>query len=136
MTTAICGSKMRLFRQDGHFPGFVSLSSSKTKPHARQRAGTTTTFAFGDAVSTSQANYNGSTDGSGPSQINRQKTMPIGGFPANGFGIHDMFGNISEWVEDCWADDARVGAAVFASADAKEGPRAFLEKRPAVFQGV
>jgi formylglycine-generating enzyme required for sulfatase activity len=69
------------------------------------RAGTTTAFAFGDAVSTDQANYNGSTDGSGPSAINRQKTMPIGAFPANGFGIHDMLGNISEWVEDCWADD-------------------------------
>ena len=31
--------------------------------------------------------------------------------------------------DDCWADDAKVGAAVFASDDAKEGPRAFLEKR-------
>jgi enoyl-CoA hydratase len=37
--------------------------------------------------------------------------------------------------DDCWADDARVGAAVFASADAKEGPRAFAEKRAPRFQG-
>lgn len=37
---------------------------------------------------------------------------------------------------DCWADDARVGAAVFASADAKEGPRAFAEKRKPNFTGV
>jgi enoyl-CoA hydratase len=37
--------------------------------------------------------------------------------------------------EDCWKDDARVGAAVFSSDDAKEGPRAFLEKRPAQFTG-
>ncbi len=37
--------------------------------------------------------------------------------------------------DDCWADDARVGAAVFASADAKEGPRAFIEKRAANFTG-
>src|SRR5690349_5707679 len=37
--------------------------------------------------------------------------------------------------EDCWADDAKVGAAVFASADAKEGPKAFMEKRAPKFEG-
>jgi len=37
--------------------------------------------------------------------------------------------------DDCWADDAKVGAEVFKSNDAKEGPRAFLEKRPASFTG-
>jgi enoyl-CoA hydratase len=37
--------------------------------------------------------------------------------------------------DDCWKDDAAVGAAVFASEDAKEGPRAFAERRAPQFQG-
>ena len=37
--------------------------------------------------------------------------------------------------DECWADDARVGAAVFASSDAREGPRAFAEKRAPEFSG-
>jgi len=36
---------------------------------------------------------------------------------------------------DCWKDDAAVGAAVFASADAKEGPAAFMERRTPEFTG-
>jgi formylglycine-generating enzyme required for sulfatase activity len=69
------------------------------------RAGTTTPFFYGDTLAPNKANYDGSVDGAGPSAVNRQKTMPVGSFPANGFGLHDMHGNVSEWVEDCWHDE-------------------------------
>jgi formylglycine-generating enzyme required for sulfatase activity len=80
------------------------------------RAGTTTTFSFGDTLLPSQANYDGSDDGPGPSDVNRQKTMPVGSFSANEFGLFDMHGNVSEWVEDCWHDDYTATAPIDGSA--------------------
>ena len=33
----------------------------------------------------------------------------VGAYRVNAFGLHDVSGNVSEWVEDCWHDDY-VGA--------------------------
>jgi formylglycine-generating enzyme required for sulfatase activity len=80
------------------------------------RAGTTTRFSTGDAILPSQANFDGSDDGSGPSEVNRQKTMPVGSFPSNGFGLYDMQGNVAQWVEDCWHNDYTAGVPTDGSA--------------------
>jgi len=69
------------------------------------RAGTTASYPYKDGLFPSRANYDGSVDGSGPSDVNRQRTVAVGSFPANGFGLHDMNGNVSGWVEDCWNDE-------------------------------
>jgi formylglycine-generating enzyme required for sulfatase activity len=85
------------------------------------RAGTATPFANGEILSPSQANYDGSVDGSGPSDVNRQSTMPVGSFAANGFGLYDMQGNVSEWVDDCWHDDYTAKTPTDGSAWIDEG---------------
>ena len=56
------------------------------------RAGTTGRYHFGSRISPSQANYAGK----------KLKTVPVGSYPANDFGLHDVHGNVVEWVEDCW----------------------------------
>ena len=67
------------------------------------RAGTTTPFHTGATISTEQANYDGnSTYGSGRKGRYRERTVPVGLFEPNEFGLYDVHGNVREWVEDCW----------------------------------
>ncbi len=47
------------------------------------------------------------------------RTWPVGKTPPNDFGLHDMAGNVWEWVEDCWHESYT---------DAPEDGRAWLEE--------
>lgn len=67
------------------------------------RAGTTTVFSFGNAIAPQQANYyNKVADAGSPVAASRGQTVPVGSYPANAFGLHDVHGNAWEWTEDCW----------------------------------
>ena len=67
------------------------------------RAGTTTPFHTGATISTGQANYDGNyTYGSGRKGRYRERTVLVGSFEPNEFGLYDVHGNVWEWVEDCW----------------------------------
>ena len=61
------------------------------------RAGTTTTYSYGDSLTKSDANIGG------------KSTKVVGSHKPNAFGLYDMHGNVWEWCED-WYGDYPAGA--------------------------
>lgn len=69
------------------------------------RAGTTTEFAFGASLSSTVANF----DGLYPYGFSSKgkylnKTVKVGSYEPNDWGLYDMHGNVQEWVEDVRSD--------------------------------
>lgn len=75
-----------------------------------ERAGSVTAYSWGNEIGRNRANC----DGCG-SQCDDWQTAPVGSFAPNAWGLHNMNGNVGEWVQDCW-NESYQGAPTDGSA--------------------
>ena len=85
------------------------------------RAGRRTRYAWGDEVGRGRANCEVC-----GSRWDDKRVAPVGSFPPNAFGVHDVHGNASEWVEDCWASGYSGAPADGTALDRANCPRRVL----------
>lgn len=101
-----------------HFVGWLNWKTgeddayhlpSETEWEYAARAGSTSTFPWGEELDYDYGNFGQRDEGLGGYAEGRDvwegETSPVASFPANDFGLYDMHGNIFEWTQDCYSPD-------------------------------
>jgi len=92
-------------------PGLQATLPTEAQWEYACRAGTDTPYWFRAQVTTAQVNYDGDYPyAGGPKGEYREHTVRVKALPANGWGLHQMHGNVWEWCEDVMGEYPEVAA--------------------------
>lgn len=106
---AFCHRLTELDRQSGELPqDWEFRLPTEAQWEYACRAGTTTATAFGDRLSSKQANFKGKPYNGAEPGPSLNRAAKVGSYPPNAWGLHDMHGNIYEWCRD-WAHSKLAG---------------------------
>ena len=81
-------------------PGYHYALPSEAQWEYACRAGTATRFYTGDTLNSFQANVIETSSPNDPKGPYKGKTVPVGSYQPNAWGLYDMYGNVSEWCQD------------------------------------
>jgi sulfatase modifying factor 1 len=96
-----CQKLTMLARQSGDLPkDWEFRLPTEAQWEYACRAGTTTATAFGDKLSSKQANFKGRPYNGAEPGPSLGRAAKVGSYPANTWGLHDMHGNTYEWCRD------------------------------------
>lgn len=88
------------------------------------RSGTNTPFHFGANITTDQVNYDGNFPYASAAEGEyRESTVPAKLFLPNGFGLHQIHGNVWEWCLDAYSDSLPGGVDPYGIESGKFGTK-------------
>jgi formylglycine-generating enzyme required for sulfatase activity len=98
---AFCRKLTELGRSAGGLPaGWEFRLPTEAQWEYACRAGTTTATAFGDRLSSRQANFKGRPYNGAEPGPSLGRAARVGSYPPNAWGLCDMHGNTFEWCRD------------------------------------